>query len=200
MATKREREKNNLERPTRGLHRETARGIWAIVLFLAAGILALSAFGGAGMVRERVFSLCGSVFGVGYLFLPALAIVGGLFLLRSLPALVTRPRFAGAVLLSLAGLGLADLLRLGGGVVGAYLTEPLLALFDLPATLILLSATAVIALLLIIDAPLTLPISGFSFGLSGFPWLRRQPARPLTAEESFDEFSVAQEREEEWEG
>jgi len=162
----------------RNLQRETARSIWAILLFTLAGLLALSAVGSAGIVGNRLYELLWSAFGFGYLFVPILLAAGGLFSLRSLPSFVTPLRMFGALLLFTGGLGIAEILKAGhGGLLGKYLTLPLISLFALPATLIFLAATVVIALIILIDAPLTIPLSRLLF------WRKRNVETSVYEEE-----------------
>src|SRR3989344_545693 len=152
----------------RTMRRDTMRSIWAIVLFVLAGLLILSALGSAGIVGRHLYSAFQALFGLGYVFLPFLFIAVGLFLLRSLPSFMTPLRLCGASLFFLSGLSIAGLIQpMEGGLIGKYAAAPFIALFDVTATLIILAAALVIALIIMIDAPLTIPLTNLLF------WRRR---------------------------
>ena len=190
--------RGNKRRPAfsifRNLQRETARSIWAVLLFVLAGLLALAALGSAGIVGNRLYSLLWSTFGLGYLFVPVLLAASGLFLLRSLPSFITPARMFGAFLFFTGSLGITEILRTGnGGWLGKYLTLPLIAFFDLSATLILLAAAVVIAFIIMIDTPLTIPFKELFF------WRKiRTPVFETTDEEEllYEEEADAREDEE----
>ncbi len=151
------------------IKKETSRSAWAIVLFALASLLILASFKRAGVVGGFLFSSFKGLLGIGYAFLPLLLIGSGLCLLRSFRKIITPLRVAGSFLFSLAGLGIAEMVRAGqGGLVGTYLARPLVSLFDTYATLILLASGLVIALILMIDSPFALPMARLRF------WKRRE--------------------------
>ena len=139
------------------LQQETARGIWAILCLLFAALLILAATESAGVFGVYVFSLFVKLLGIGYGLLPLLLIAGGLFFLRSFGNFVTPARIFGACLFFLSSLALINLLEAGkGGLVGTYISVPLVSLLSTPATLAVLLAAVLIGLLMVIDRSLTL--------------------------------------------
>src|SRR3989344_3977407 len=143
---------------------ESARGIGAILFFVLAALLLLGAGGGAGMVGNRLVAALTSFFGLGYAFVPILSTLGGIFLLRSFPSLVTPLRLFGATLFFLAGLGLLHLTHIGsGGFLGKSLVTPLIGLFDFSGALIILVSMVIIALIIVIDTPLAIPFPRLPF-------------------------------------
>jgi len=77
---------------------------------------------------------------------------------------------AGSVLLLLSGLGVIDLLRNDGGIVGGFIAAPFLKLFDVYAALIILSSFVLISLLLVFDT--TPPVQKLLQWISG--WRRKR--------------------------
>jgi S-DNA-T family DNA segregation ATPase FtsK/SpoIIIE len=102
--------------------------------------------------------------GVGYFLLPALFVVVGIALFRNTEREVGASKLIGAILFFLSGMGLIHLVLTGhGGLLGGFIAQPLIALFDLYLSILILSAVLVVSLLLIFNAPLALPSLSLPF-------------------------------------
>ncbi len=146
------------------LKQETTRGVWAVLLFVAAAILALAATGSAGVVGSRLHEWFSMLLGIGYLLLPLLLLAWGVFLLRSFEGFITSLRIFGASLFFIAALGLLHLIAPDrAGLLGSFIAAPLISLFDTYATLLLLAAAGVISLLIMIDTPLEIRLARLLF-------------------------------------
>lgn len=138
---------------------KTRHGILAIVSFLAAFFFILASAGWAGRAGTASYNLLKHLFGFGFFILPALAVVLGLSFARE-----SRPHFAatttsGGVLFFVSSLGLVSALfgEPNGGIVGGFVTAPLLSYFEVYFTVILLSGLFFISILLIFSAGLPKP-------------------------------------------
>jgi S-DNA-T family DNA segregation ATPase FtsK/SpoIIIE len=142
---------------------KTRHGILAIVSFLVAFFFILASAGWAGKAGTISYDSLKYLFGFGFFILPALAILLGLSFSRE-----NRPHFAttttsGGILFFLSSLGLVSAIsgEPNGGIIGGFVTAPLLSYFDIYFTVILLSGLFFISTLLIFSAGLP----KFSFDL-----------------------------------
>ncbi|MEX2563758.1 MAG: DNA translocase FtsK [Candidatus Paceibacterota bacterium] len=138
------------------IREETIQAVVAIVFFVITAFLVLAYFGNAGLVGEKAFTLLDMLLGVGYFLLPVLFILLGISFLKALRQKVAISQALGGILFIIGGLGLIQILLAGkiespGGVIGAAITAPLLSLFELYLTVIILGATLFIALLIVFD-------------------------------------------------
>ncbi|MEX0930210.1 MAG: DNA translocase FtsK [Candidatus Paceibacterota bacterium] len=138
------------------IREETVQAVIAIVFFVITAFLVLAYFGKAGVVGDRAFALLELLLGIGYLLLPVLFVLLGVAFLRALRQKVAVSQALGGVLFIIGGLGLIQILLDGrvespGGIVGAAITAPLLSLFELYVTVIILGAVLFIALLIMFD-------------------------------------------------
>lgn len=144
-----------------GLREETIRGVWAVVFFVLAIFLMLAAFELGGLAGTWIFKSLTFLLGVGYFLLPVLLIVLAISFLSTLRQHMGMARAFGSSLFFISGLGLTDLVFDGkGGLIGNYISSPLVKLFDTPATALLLLALSIISILVILDIRLSLePLS-----------------------------------------
>jgi DNA segregation ATPase FtsK/SpoIIIE, S-DNA-T family len=167
--TKRKKKENEDSEPSslfENIKEETFHGILSIAFFILALFLVLSALGSAGVVGNAVFNKLSFFLGLGYYILPLLFSVISISFLKSLRRKFGVLKIAGAVLFFLSGLGLADtLFDKGGGYIGNFITSPLISLFDVYLSPIILWGILIISTLLIFDASLP--------SLSSFPSLQR---------------------------
>ena len=134
-----------------GLREETIHGIWAVIFFVLALILVLSAFGVAGIVGNSLYTFLRNVFGVGYFLLPLVFFILAVTYTGSLRERVATSRIFGALLFFVSSLAFIDLIfEDGGGLVGKYIREPLVTFFG-SATGIILVALIIISLLITFD-------------------------------------------------
>jgi S-DNA-T family DNA segregation ATPase FtsK/SpoIIIE len=129
----------------------TVRGIMAVILFAIAFISILAAFGKAGW-GNHVFYALEHLLGVGYYLIPILAIVLGLSYLKAVERRLETPKIIGAVLFFFSSLGLIYLIsNEAAGLLGRWISAPLLAAFDMWATVILLIAIFIVSLLMMFE-------------------------------------------------
>lgn len=137
------------------LKEETVRAIVAVLFFVVSVFLALSAFGKGGMVGVKAFNGLSHLFGVGYYILPILFIILSISFFRTLHKRLAVTHSIGGLLffsssLSLINIGMPE----RGGVVGKFISNPLINLFDTYASVVILIALTIISLIVIFDAPL----------------------------------------------
>jgi S-DNA-T family DNA segregation ATPase FtsK/SpoIIIE len=135
------------------LKTETKHGILAIVFFVLALFLFMSAFNMAGVVGNFFYKILHSLFGVGYVLLPTLFILlGSSFINSKIPDIGWNRTISGIIFL-LSGLGMIDIASTNhaGGILGKVLSKPLVSLFDVYASLLFLGAFLIISLLVMFD-------------------------------------------------
>ncbi len=135
------------------LKTETQHGILAVVFFVLALLLFMSAFGGAGVAGNKIYSALFTLLGYGYILLPTLFILLGFsFLQKGAPEVGWTKTFSSALFL-LSGLGILDVASKthAGGFLGRILSTPLVKLFDVYASMLFLIALLVISILAMFD-------------------------------------------------
>lgn len=131
---------------------DTRHGIIAISLFALATFFVLARVNYAGKVGELSYSIFGKLFGVGFLLIPATFIILGLSFWQSQRPNFVLGRVASGLILFLASLGLMDVISdNAGGLMGHYITLPLLNLFQVYMTVIILVVLVIITMLIILD-------------------------------------------------
>jgi len=134
------------------LQEETWEIILAIVFFVLAILLVLAAFGSAGIVGTSVYNGLTFLFGIGYFLLPALLVVLSISFVGNLQEKLGGARVLGSLLFFISGLGFLDLIfEDKGGIIGQYVSNPLVTLFDFWATSLLLLALIAVSVLIILD-------------------------------------------------
>lgn len=125
-------------------------GIVAIALFVIAGLLILAAFDLSGIAGEKVFEALTFLFGVGYFLFPIGLVLLGISLLSPGETSMTITKSIGGALFFLSGLGIIEVATAdNGGFIGKFLSSPLLSFFDTWASLLLLWAFFIVALILL---------------------------------------------------
>lgn len=136
---------------------QTISLIFSVSFVVAFFIFILAPFGMAGSVGNKLYSVLKVLFGFGYFLLPTLSALLSISFAKSIKHTFDVTRSVGSVLFFLSALSLLDLTFLGkGGLVGGTLRKPLVQLFDVYATAIILAATVVIGILIIFDAAIDL--------------------------------------------
>lgn len=140
---------------TRYLKEETVRAIVAVLFFVISIFLLLSAFEKGGWVGLKSFAGLSYLFGVGYYILPILFMILSVSFFRTLHKKLALTHSVGGILFFICSLSLVNIsLPNRGGVVGNFISKPLVNLFDTYATVVILFAFTVISLIVIFDAPL----------------------------------------------
>lgn len=155
--------KNDNRKKQRGasssIKSETLRGVWGVVLIVLALIFMLAAFNSAGRVGELLYSVLSSLFGFGYYLVPISLILFATTLFRSTDKKIGVVHSTGSLLFFMASLALVETAHSGGGgLIGALLSNPLVAWLAMPATVLILLALIFISLLVVFDTHPRLPI------------------------------------------
>ena len=138
------------------LKAETLQAVLAIV-FLVVGILTgLARYDKAGPVGVIFYRYAGNLFGIGYFLLPLICIILSIAFLRGIRQRFTVWKLVGGLLFLLSGLGLVDLIFTNeGGLIGHYVSSPLVSLVDVYASAAILVALVAISLLITFEAGVT---------------------------------------------
>ncbi len=138
------------------IKKETSQAVIAIVFFAGAVLSILAALGKAGFVGMHIFDLFKKLFGIGYFLFPILLIMVGISFLKGIKRKFQISKLIGALLFFFSGLGLIDLLIVHeAGILGHYISGPLISLFDVYATAALLVAILAISILITFDMHFT---------------------------------------------
>ncbi len=137
------------------LKNETTSWIFAIAFFVLSVFFMLAAFDKAGFVGRKIYGDSGILsilFGFGYFLIPTVCLTLGISFTRSVKQSFGKTKFIGASLFFIASLALLDLIfKSKGGFVGNLLHQPLVKLFDVYVTAVILGALTIIG---IFDAPI----------------------------------------------
>lgn len=155
---KKNKSKDNFEGDDGGvsyLKEETVRAIVAVVFFVVSIFLTLSAFGKAGKVGSFSFTNLSYLFGIGFYILPILFIILSISFFRSLHKKLAVTHSIGGLIFFISSLSLINISLPGrGGIIGVFISNPLLNMFDTYASVVILFALITISLIVIFDAPL----------------------------------------------
>lgn len=164
---KRERKPNKEDSDEKYLQEETVRAIFAVLFFVLGVFLLLSSgpIDKGGFVGRGAYSFLNYLFGIGYYILPVLFIILSVSFFRSLHKRLALTHTIGGVIFFISSLALISIISINsGGLLGEYVSSPLLSLFDTPVSIILLFALIIISLLVIFDAPLKFTLLSNLFG------------------------------------
>lgn len=147
--------------PFRFVSRETFNTILGIFSLVLSIFLLLAAFEMAGRVGTLTFELLSYLFGIGYYLMPIVFLVLSVSFIHERERNIAIPQLFGSALLFFSSLGLVNLISNKGGVVGAFLSKPLVSLFDIYLSAVLLIALMVISILVTFDINIQLNILKF---------------------------------------
>ena len=156
--------------PSLNLKPETARSIYAVLVGVVTLLFLLAPLGKGGPVGNFLYGesdnpgILRSLLGVGYFLIPfSLAFLSvGLFRQREQEGW-GGTRFFGSALLFLSGIALLSIFGDYGGMAGAWVASPFVSLFAVPLGSLILIGIAIVAGLLALDTPISLPTFAFSF-------------------------------------
>ena len=165
---------------------KTKRAIITVVFAIVGVLLVLAPFSGAGPIGDQAYALLRSLVGIGYFLLPVLFFVlaGNTLREQEENTFSILKGIASAVFL-LAGLGFVAIVSQDGGLIGAQIATPLVHLFDIYASLIVLGGLSLISLLILLEGNIptasVVQLGGMLKGLFG----KKEPAQePMLAEVS----------------
>ena len=139
------------------LQEATIRTIIAVGLFVLGVFLTLSSgpIGKGGPVGDSAYSIFHYLFGIGYYLMPILCFILCVAFFRSINKKLAMTHSIGGLLFFLSALSLINIsLPSQGGVVGGFVSQPLISMFDTYVSVIILLALLIISILTIFDAPL----------------------------------------------
>ncbi len=152
MARKKKKKDQNIAGIFADLKEDTVRGIWGILLLFVTLFFILAAFDLAGIAGETTYGALSFLFGIGYFLLPITIFFVAISFFRSFEHAYGPLKIVSAVIFVLAGLGIIDRIMEGkGGLVGGLVTAPLIALFDVYATILVLIALLLLSLIVMFD-------------------------------------------------
>lgn len=144
---------------------ETLNTILGILSIVVAIFLLLGAFGAAGRVGNFTYQILSYLFGIGYYLMPLVFVLLSISFIHEKERDIAVPQIIGSLLFFVSSLGLVNLLSERGGVVGQYISNPLVSLFDIYLTAVVLIAFIIIAVLIIFDINLRLNVINAIRGL-----------------------------------
>jgi S-DNA-T family DNA segregation ATPase FtsK/SpoIIIE len=160
-----EKEKpGDLDASSFSLQEETLQGIVAVLFFVFAAFFVLAGFTRAGKVGVWSYTFFEYLFGIGYWLLPLLFLILCISFFNSLKKKLAFTHSVGGALFFVSNLALLHIFTLHdgvggqGGVIGNIVSSPLLTLFDLYASVIILIACIIISFLVMFDIPLKIHI------------------------------------------
>lgn len=155
------KEKEEPKLPKIDLHPETKKSVLAIIFFVCAAILALSAFGYAGRAGTYLYRAFHALLGVGFFLVPLSLVLVGASFLRSRKTDIYLTSLVGGALFLLSVLGLIDTIARSdasaeypAGFIGYAISAPFLYLFGFWVSVLIFVALAVIAVSVSFNMPL----------------------------------------------
>ena len=119
------------------------------------------------MVGEKSYSVLKSLLGIGYFLLPLFAFLMAVSFIKDLKQHFTYSKIVTSLLAFFSSLGIVDILAASfgssdkGGIIGYYISHPLLTVFDFWASLVILLGILAISLVLVFETRLDLHFIAF---------------------------------------
>ena len=139
---------------------KTKRAIITVLFIIIGMLLVLAPFSGAGPIGDQAYSALKSLVGIGYFLLPILFFVLAGTALREQETTFNLLKGAASTIFLLAGLGFVAIVSNDGGLIGANIASPLVRLFDVYASLLVLGGLSLISLLILLEG--NIPLEPFS--------------------------------------
>ncbi len=141
--------------PLSNLKESTLQSVWGIILFVLCLFFLLAAFNKGGHVGTTIYEWFNGLLGFGYYLLPLLFLILAASFFGDGNRKFSLSKILGSLLFIFSGLGILDILKdQSGGTLGSLFSKPLVSMFDVPLTFIVLLAVGIIAILIILDAAL----------------------------------------------
>ncbi len=135
---------------------ETKHYVKGTLYLLFTLILVLAAMHKGGVAGEFVYKGLSYAFGFGYYIIPLLLIAFCVSAFRGESKRIALPQTIGAVVFFLSSLGLIQMSSHGaGGVTGVFIANPLISIFDIYVTAIILLALLLISFSIVFDTTLS---------------------------------------------
>lgn len=134
---------------------ETIRSVVAVALFSLAIFFILVAVSGAGPVGHAVFDGLTTLLGVGYYLIPVFLLTLAYLFFRSSEYKVRLLKIISSAVVFVCALSLIGILGVGqGGIIGASLADLMVSLFDIYASVLILTMIISVASLVLFNASL----------------------------------------------
>lgn len=148
--------------PIKDVKAEILQGVFAVISVVVGIFFTLAAFHKGGLVGEKSYSVLKSLLGIGYFLLPLFALLMAVSFIKDLRQHFTYSKIVTSLLAFFSSLGIVDILAASfgssdkGGVIGYYISHPLLTVFDFWASLVILLGILAISLILVFETRLDL--------------------------------------------
>jgi S-DNA-T family DNA segregation ATPase FtsK/SpoIIIE len=147
----------NREKFKSEIKHETLQAVFAILFFVLAILSMLAAFHQAGKVGTYTYNFLKQWFGFGYFLLPVSFIMITISFIKGVEKRFNKIKTIGIFLFFFSGLGLINLLVAHeGGILGRWISTPLVSLVDVYATAILLVAFIAISIIIVLEIHITM--------------------------------------------
>ncbi len=134
---------------------ETKHYVKGTLYLVVTLILALAAMHKGGVAGEMIFKGLSYSFGIGYYIIPLLLIAFSVSAFRGESKRIALPQTLGALIFFFSALGLIHISsNMAGGVVGSFIANPLIRIFDVYVTVIVLLALLIISFSIVFDTTL----------------------------------------------
>lgn len=131
---------------------ETWNAIWGVALAVLTVLFVMASFGLGGRVGDLTYRGLSYLFGIGYYLVPLVCLMLSVSFFRSHEKNFALPQVLGSFLFFFSSLGAVGLLApTKGGLIGGAIAKPLLSLFAIYLSLVILVALIVVSLLIIFD-------------------------------------------------
>ena len=145
--------RNNQPKPS-PIPKDTAHAIIAIFSLVLSVFLLLGAFDAAGRVGNLTFEILTYFSGVGYYLFPIIFFLLSISLIHERESGLALPQILGSLLLLISSLGFVGLISERGGIIGSLISNPLVSLFDIYISMVILLSLGIISFIIIFDIPL----------------------------------------------
>ncbi|MEK7642687.1 MAG: DNA translocase FtsK [Patescibacteria group bacterium] len=155
----RRRKIDKLDKPEdqASLKGNTLGWIQSVAFIVLFAFFILASVDKAGFVGNKVFNILSILFGVGYFVIPAICIIMAISLAQSIKKDFGYLRISGSVVLFLSLIVIIEIIfDQRGGIVGNVLEKPLMIMFDVYASMVILVGLSIIGIMTSIDQPINL--------------------------------------------
>jgi S-DNA-T family DNA segregation ATPase FtsK/SpoIIIE len=145
------------------INEETRNSVLGIFFLVLAVVFLLAGLRKAGIAGESLYSFLSYLLGFGYFLIPTLFVLLGISFFRSVHHELPGFKTLGGLLFFLSGLAMLDLISANSaGIIGHGITTPLVSLFDIYASFVILFACVIISILILFDLTLGAHLIPFS--------------------------------------
>ncbi len=145
------------------IREETKNSVWFVIFLGLFVIFLLAGFKKAGIAGRGLYDGLSYLLGLGYFLIPTIFLLLSISFFRSIKHEMAGLKTIGGGIFFLSGLGMLELISKGSsGIVGKWVAEPLLSLFDFYASFSILSMLIIVSVLVLFDLTIGISTSFFS--------------------------------------